>query len=499
MPGNESAIEKAFTKPSRDLIAFAEKEGTAEGVVHARRELRKQIGKGEPILGLPYQPVQAFCKDGKLSCGMIAREINRRFTIKTTHGDTPERCDMFLYDGGVYGKIKFSFISNEIKKCLEDQVKPVIYTEVLFHVMNSTRFEFKEMNRDKDIINLANGLFSLKTGKLSPHTPDHLSTIQLGLSFEAGMDCPMIRKFLREVLPEKKDRMSMEEFAGFCLQPDYFIKRAFMLVGDGDNGKTTWLDVLKTFLRRENIVSIPIQEFSRDLFSKQELYGKVANIMDDLPANPLKDSGPFKMITGRSPISAAVKFKERINFENTAKAIYACNIIPPSSDTSSAYYGRWVIFPFTQVFRGKEQDPFLIDKLTTDGELSGLFNLAVAGLKRLREQKDFTRKQTLEEIIDLYELLSSPAERFIREETEEAAADYLTKDELYASYVMFCKERKIPARTKQAFSIELARTHPEIRAGRTTIESGKQETVWFGVKFKRSRERVSRQGTLGPV
>ena len=73
---------------------------------------------------------------------------------------------------------------------------------------------------------------------------------------------------------------------------------AFILVGDGGNGKSPLLSLLTEFLGPENVSSISLQDLVNHKFTAAELFGERANIYDDLSSDALKRTGQFKMATG---------------------------------------------------------------------------------------------------------------------------------------------------------------------------------------------------------
>ena len=84
---------------------------------------------------------------------------------------------------------------------------------------------------------------------------------------------------------------------------------AFILVGDGGNGKSPLLSLLTEFLGPENVSSISLQGLVNHKFAAAELYGERANIYDDLSSDALKRSGQFKMATGGDMLKGENKFK----------------------------------------------------------------------------------------------------------------------------------------------------------------------------------------------
>ena len=52
-----------------------------------------------------------------------------------------------------------------------------------------------------DVLNVKNGLLRLSDRVLLPHSPDHLSPVQLPVEFDPSATCPAIEKFVNEVFP----------------------------------------------------------------------------------------------------------------------------------------------------------------------------------------------------------------------------------------------------------------------------------------------------------
>ena len=57
-----------------------------------------------------------------------------------------------------------------------------------------------------------------------------------------------------------------------------------------------------------------------------------------------------------------------------------------------------MVFEFNKVFTEENADPNIIEKLTTEDELSGLLNWSLEGLNRLIERGHFLQTKTTEEM-----------------------------------------------------------------------------------------------------
>jgi phage/plasmid-associated DNA primase len=60
-------------------------------------------------------------------------------------------------------------------------------------------------------------------------------------------------------------------------------------------------------------------------------------------------------------------------------------------------------------------DRDLIDKLTTEGELSGLLNVVLVAVKRLLTRRRFTKSPRVQDIKNRYQALADPVKAWIDE------------------------------------------------------------------------------------
>ncbi len=391
-----------------------------------------------------------------------------------------ETDEIWYYKDGVY----CLFGEVHIKKQAQ-AMKNDISIHWLNEVINSIKIRtYKKMDiidEFRDFVCLENGVLNLRTLQLEPHTSDKIFLYQLPIIYDKSATCPQIDKFLTDVLPEEYVHV-IEEFFGYCLVHGYPIQIAFMLFGIGANGKSTLLALLKEFLGKQNTASISLQELEENKFALANLFGKRANIFADLPPKALASTGIFKVLTGGDQITAEKKFGGFFSFVNSAKLIYSANRLPMTYDNSDAFFRRWVIIPFPKVFSGEAADKKLIEKLTTEKELSGLLNRALAGLSRLMRTWEFSMVRSVEETRELYVRLSNSVRAFLWDCIEVNSEEWIEKKALYQAYVGYCTNAKLPAVSEKAFSQSLIR-NSRVEDYRPNV-NGRRPSAWKGVMFK---------------
>ena len=108
---------------------------------------------------------------------------------------------------------------------------------------------------------------------------------------------------------------------------------------------------------------------------------------------------------------------------NTAKLSFATNKMPKTPDSSRAFHRRWFICNCPNFFvkdatpEMAAQNTFpcdseMLSKITTPSELSGLFNLALEGRRRLLREGGFDLG-SVDERQKIYEELMDPVAGFL--------------------------------------------------------------------------------------
>ena len=98
-------------------------------------------------------------------------------------------------------------------------------------------------------------------------------------------------------------RALLEEAIGYCFYRRNELGKAFILTGDKSNGKSTFLSMVQTLLGDENIASLDLKELG-DRFKTAEMFGKLANIGDDIGDEFIANPAIFKkLVTGGTGIS----------------------------------------------------------------------------------------------------------------------------------------------------------------------------------------------------
>lgn len=418
--------------------------------------------KKKPKLPTPYSEAQKILKKHTL--------ITPNHTKK-----------ILYYVDGIYKQGGEDIIRRELLTNNQEHLTRYFIFETLNIIQIQTLLKQEELNKEH-LIFLNNGIYNINTNRFKKFSEKEYSTKKLKVNYNSKSKCPKFKEFLKEILTET-DIPTVQEIFGYCLLNSTKYHKAVMMLGEGSNGKSTLLDVLIELLGNDNVSSISLQEIGTNRFVKSVLKDKLANIFPDLPASALKDSSMFKLLVAGDKTYCDVKFKEGYEFRNKAKLIFSANRLPMSSDDSHAFFRRWLLINFPYTFDESNRDVNKLKKLTTNEELSGVFNWSIIGLKRLLKNNTFSDKTSSDEIREQYIKLSDSLQAFVNERVEpNYDSDGIGKESFYRVYKMYCEKSKLVLATKDMVGKRL----PQLIKTQTVrkMAGDDREYRWSDIQFK---------------
>lgn len=292
------------------------------------------------------------------------------------------------------------------------------------------------------IINLKNTRLDIRSGKCLSFTPEAIEFDRIPVIYDPSAYCADLDKMLNRVFCGDREVINLfEEMLGATLLKHNRYQKAFLFYGNGSNGKSTILDLIKTFLGSRNYSAIALEKVT-DRFNMAELENKLANIGDDVDNVTLKDTGTLKKMFAGNAISVEQKGGRPYKIEPYATHIYSCNTIPRSFDKSDGFYRRWLLIPFNARFSvvDEDYDPMIGDKITEPTALSYLLNIGIRGAQRLIKNGHFTEPQTVKDALEAYKADNSTTLSWI--EDKELNEDYFLgkpRDVVYSEFADWCK------------------------------------------------------------
>ena len=334
-----------------------------------------------------------------------------------------------------------------------------------------------------DVLNVRNGLLSVGTPDLRPHDPGFLSPIQLGAAYHPPAKCPAWDKFIEATFPSDAHGLPWE-LAAWLMLPDTSIQKAVLLLGEGANGKSTFLTALSAFIGKANIAGLSLHKLEADRFAAARLVGKLANVCPDLPSAHLAGTSTFKALTGGDEMLGERKYGESFEFRPFARLVFSANHPPRSGDASHAFFRRWVVVPFNRTFDPGEQIPrsVLDAQLADPGELSGVLNHALDALPNLRAH-GFTESPSMRAAWDEFRQETDPLAVWVDTHALLGPEAMVPKGELLRAYNDAARRDQRPIITGVAMGRALKRLRPEVREAQRTV-GDTVVWVWLGIGLR---------------
>jgi putative DNA primase/helicase len=187
------------------------------------------------------------------------------------------------------------------------------------------------------------------------------------------------------------------------------------------------------------------------------LFGKLANIGDDISNEYIKDNSEFKKLVTGEALNVERKGADPFDFKNYAKLVFSANKMPRINDTSNGLTRRLMFIPFTAHFSKDDPDfdPFITDKLLSKESLQYVLILGLHALKRILKVHAFTTAKVVDAESKKYEALNNPIISWLEEE-EPKIINEVTKD-VFLQYSTWCIDNGYRAVSQIQFSREICR------------------------------------------
>jgi len=243
--------------------------------------------------------------------------------------------------------------------------------------------------RKENLINLSNGILDISKGTLKEHSPEYGFTASMDYDYDPLAKCPNWDKFIGAAMREDAELINLiEELLAFCLSGMSYdrFQYYFLLIGEGFNGKSTFISLLQKMLGAGNCTAYPLEDLIKNQDARAELATSLANLVADSSATALKgkDITRLKSWTGNDAVMGRALYKDAISFINRSKFIFGFNDYPEIKTTSKGDDRRIKAIPFAADFGGVDKGFFIKDlgnKLKS--ERSGILNKVVTAHKRL--------------------------------------------------------------------------------------------------------------------
>ena len=390
---------------------------------------------------------------------------------------------IYCYTGNYWKLTEPAQWKDFVKKCAnqcgvpESMLMDAGFMKKMFEGMAFNVFKYRQpMVREGEVwLNLPNCTLELKAdGTVTDreHRREDLFYYCLHYPYDPQAECPGWHSFLDRVLPDAQSQLMLAEFIGYSLMRSHRFEKMLWLVGPGQNGKSTALDVLESLFGSENVSNLSLDQLTNDQIMRSAFEHKLLNISSET-GDRINASVMKRICTGEA-VTVEQKYVNPHETTSYGKVIMATNDYPKPENTG-AFFRRIIILPFEVTIPDEEKDVHLADKLKR--ELPGILNWVLQALPPLMERGAFTTSESSERALEEYKLESDNVRLFLSEMLEPSATSTHGQD-LFNAYLDYCKSSNLYPLGRTKFYKRLDNL--------THAQEKKQNVTYFKLKLNRS-------------
>jgi P4 family phage/plasmid primase-like protien len=328
-----------------------------------------------------------------------------------------------------------------------------------------------------------------KDEALRPHDPRWFSPTFLSYDYDPAASCPKWLACVERVLAGNHPKTELlQEWFGYLMVPDTTMQRFLALIGEGNNGKSTVLSVIRAMLGPDNYSTVAM-ELLGDKFRITETIGKLANIMTEVSEMDKLAEGQLKAFVAGEPMTVERKFKSPFQTRPTARIVAASNHPLRFADKSEGMWRRPSVLTFNvEIGPAERVHGMDLAEFWTE-ERSGILNWALAGLRRLRRNKAFTEPQESIDALNDARKDCNPALGYLLDLLEPGdAEEVINCAKLYEHYKCWCAIKSHRVLADNRFGTEVKRAFPKAIHKQKRDDQGKRPWYYFGLRPRKKEE-----------
>lgn len=320
----------------------------------------------------------------------------------------------------------------------------------------------EDFDRNIWLFNCKNGTYDLKRGYFRKHLPDDLISKMSNVVYDEDADSPDFEKFLKDIMCNDVEK---EQFLlsalGYALSGDTSQECMFILYGSTTrNGKGTLMETIGYMMGGESgysMTSNPETLARKQNKDSRQASGDIARLrgarflnVSEPDKSMIFDTALIKTLTGRDTITARHLHQREFQFVPNFKLFINTNYLPHVTDDTVFSSERINVVTFDRHFTPQEQDKGLKDRLKTQENISGIFNICLRGLRDYLEN-GLKRPVSVITATEEYRRQSDRQGMFISECLEPDPDGAVTAKEAYEVYMRWCNDNNYHPENKSNF------------------------------------------------
>ncbi|MGF6966755.1 putative DNA primase/helicase [Paraburkholderia sp. WC7.3g] len=249
--------------------------------------------------------------------------------------------------------------------------------------LSATKSQF---DANPNLLPVKNGVIDLTTQTFRPGRPEDMVSRSAHVEYVPNAKCPVWTSFVDQITDGDAELVRyLRAIAGYTLFGHAREQLFFVLIGNGANGKSVFLNTLRTMLGDYGVTvqNSLLQRMGDNANGPSPALAKIEGrrmiACSEMPRGRGFDEAFVKQLSGNDAVSARGLYSDQIEFVPVAKLFLAVNSFPEVRFDDDAMWRRIVPIAFRRSFTGDQADHHLADKL--NDEFPGILNWTLRGAR----------------------------------------------------------------------------------------------------------------------
>lgn len=360
-----------------------------------------------------------------------------------------------------YKQIKKSTVTKDYKKIIA-HVEKCCNTRSINAIIEGLKSitTFKNMMWDTKphLVNVLNGTVDLRTGEIKKHDAKDYITKLIPIEYAPDSKSEKFSTFLHETFMDKSLEKYIQTLFGYCLTGETKEQVVHFLVGNGANGKSTLLSIVRYILSgyAEVLPAKVLTGCERAGAASPELAQlkhKRLVCCSELNCNDTVNEGKLKIMSSGETLSVRQLYSTPFTYNPEFKCLIDTNYLPQITGTDYGIWRRIRIIPFKHTVDKKNINKDLLDELKHCSK--AILAWMIKGAEMYYNQ-GLKTCEAIDKATNKYRRSQDTIGTFIDAYIVEQEDGVVRARELYKSYCKFCEDNLLNPMSETKFGMDFA-------------------------------------------